>query len=136
MNDLLDSLLGDIDSQVCFERLLVRIINAGEALDFPSSSLGICTFVVCLLAVFQRRSYVNEVEISTSSAAILDNVILSCFPALFERCDRCCDDCCSSSRQLSCNISDPLDVLMSIFLREAKLAGEFASHGLAEQERD
>jgi hypothetical protein len=69
MNDLRDGLVLEVDLEVSIGRLLVRVVDAGEALDLARSSLLVEAGSVSLLAVLERGGDVDEEKSSSGRSA-------------------------------------------------------------------
>jgi hypothetical protein len=135
VDDLRDSLSGDVDSQVSLGRSLVDIIDASEALDLSPACLGIQTPSVSLLSVLQRGVDVNEEEVGTGSTILQDGVLGGLSGSLVGS-GRGSDDGCTSAGELRGDESDTLEVGVSVFSRVSEFGREFLSDGFAEEEGD
>lgn len=93
--------LGEINGKVGIGRNFVLVVNSGESLDLTSSSLGVDTPSVGLLAEVERSGDVDEEEVSSSSSSVLDDVGLGGFAGSFVRSDRGGNDGSSGTREFS-----------------------------------
>lgn len=135
MDDLRNSLPSHIDGQVGIVRVLVDVVDTGEALDLTSTGPSIETLAVSRLAVLERGSDVDEEEVATRTTA-LEHMLLGSLSRAFMRSNGSCDDSCTSASELTSNVGDSLDVLVSVFSRETEFCREFLADGFAEEEGD
>ena len=112
-------------------RVLIRIIDTGETLDFARARTSVDPALVRLLAVLQRRGDVNEIE----TPVLLDQLTRS-LARILERRDRGGNDSGAGACHLRRHPPDTLDVLVAVLAREAELGGELGAHGLAEEQGD
>jgi hypothetical protein len=123
--------LGDIDGQVGVLGGLVRVVDAGEALNLARARLGVDAALVCLLAVLEGRGDVDEVE----GAVLLDEV-LGGLAAALEGGDGGGDDGGARLGQLRGDEGDAPDVGVAVGAAEAQLGGELGADCVAEEQRD
>jgi len=123
-------LLFHVDHQVRLHGRLVRVIDAGEALDLASARLLVDAALVCLLGILERRRHVDEVEVA---------VLLHQLPRVLSRRlkggDGRRNDGRAGPRQLRRNKGDAGNVLVAVLLAEAQLGRELVADRLAEEER-
>lgn len=136
VDDLLDGLLGGVDDEVGLRWGLVRVVDAGEALNLATPRLRVDALAVHLLAVLERRSDVDEEEVATATTTVLDDVVTGSLAARLEGRDGSRDDGGTGAGELGGDVCDTEDVFVTVFVREAELSRQLASDGLSEQKRD
>jgi hypothetical protein len=123
--------LGDIHHEVRLGGLLVRVVDASEALDLAVSRLGVDAAAISLLRVLERRRNVHEVE-----ATVLLDQLAGRFSAVLKRRDGRGNDYCAGLGELGCDEGDAADVAVAVFACETEFGGELGADRLAEEERD
>ena len=119
VDDLRNSLFRHIDGQVGIVRVLIDVVDTSEALDLTSTGPSIETLAVGGLAVLERSRDVDEEEVATSTTA-LEHMLLGSLSRAFVRSSGSGDDSCTSTSKLTSDVSDSLDVLVSVFSGEAE----------------
>ena len=119
VDDLRNGLPSHIDGQVGILRVLVDVVDTGEALDLTSTGPSIETLAVGSLTVLERGRDVDEEEVSTSTTA-LEHMLLGSLARAFMRSNGSCDDSCASAGEFTSDVGDSLDVLVSVFSGEAE----------------
>jgi hypothetical protein len=72
MNNLADTLLGGIDSEISLARNLIRVINTSETLDLTSTSSLVNTFSIPAFALFEGGSNMDpEKNLIVSQCTVL-----------------------------------------------------------------
>lgn len=131
MHDGANVLLLKVDNQVGLEGSLIGVIDTGEALDLASTSGGVDTSSVGLLAVLDGSGNVNEEE----GAGLLDEVA-SLLTGVLEGSNRGGDDGSTGLGELRGNEGNSGDVEVTIPSAEAKLGRELVSDSLTEKHGD
>ena len=124
-------LLLEVDDQVGLGGGLVRVVDAGEALDLAGASLLVDATLVRLLAVLERGCDVHEVEV----AELLDE-LTSALAVVLVGSDGGRDDGGSRAGQLAGDEGNALDVLAAVLAAEAELGRELVADSLAQEQRD
>lgn len=122
---------GQVNRKIRLGGDLVRVIDAGEALDLAVAGGLVDATLVRLLGVLERCRHVHEVEV----AVLGDGVAGSLSAGLEGRNGR--DDGGSAGLgELGGDKGNAGDVLVAVGAREAKFARELGAHGIAEEEGD
>ena len=116
MDNVPDSRLLNVHGESGVGGNLVRVVHAGEPLDLSSAGLGVDSPFVGLLCVLERRGNVHEIE-----AAVLGDGLARLLAAVVKGSDRGCDDRSAGLGELGRDEGGPLDVLVSILARKAKV---------------
>src|SRR4029453_13067895 len=118
-------LLG-VDAHVGVARLLVRVVDAGEPLDLAPEGLLVQTLDVASRTLLDRGRHEDLHERSP----LLDE-LTRLLPRLFVRRDCCCDDRRAVPCQARGNPADPLDVRITVILREPETFREMRADCVA-----
>jgi len=132
VDNLGDSVSSEISGDVRVGRLLVDIVNTGEALDLAVSGSLVQSSSVDLLTVLQWCRDVDEVVVSArSSDRLLDGL-----SGLFVWRSRGGDDGRTGLGELGGDEGDSEEVLVLVFVGHAEVRGELVADVLAQEERD
>ena len=123
--------LGDVDDEIGLGRLLVRVVDTGEALDLAIACLGIDATPVRLLGELERRRHMHEVE-----ATVLLDELAGRLSAVLEGRDGRGDDDGAGLCEFRGDEGDAADVAVAVFAGEAEFGGELGADGFAEEQRD
>src|SRR2546430_2953659 len=107
--------LGGIDHHFSIRRLLVGVRNPGEFLDNSSPRLRVETFAIALFAYVNRRGEMHQ----NKSANWLDHGA-HMFASRVIRRDRSTNCNAAILGNLGSDVSDPVNVEVSMFLGKAK----------------
>lgn len=131
MHDGPDVRLGQVDGEIGLLGRLVRVVDAGEALDLAAASAGVDAALVSGLAVLERGVDVDKVE-----GAVLLAELAGRLAALLEGSDGRSNDGSAGASQLRGDESDAADVDVAVLAGEAKLRRQLVTDSVTEQQRD
>jgi hypothetical protein len=100
VDNLRNAVLGEVDSQIRIFWNFEIIVHPGQASEGPVPCLGVHTTPVSFLAVLNRGRHVDDEEIAARSCLMLNGLTYS-LPSCFVRRNRCRDNRCASTRELS-----------------------------------
>ena len=132
MNNLGDGVRSEVDREVGVRRLLVDVINAGEALDLAVPGSLVQASSVDLLTPLERSRDVDEEVVSTSTG----NLVLDGLSGGGVRGSRGGDDGGTGLGELGGDKADSEEVEVLVLVRRAQLGGKLVSNVLAQEERD
>src|SRR5262249_15409049 len=107
-------------------RLLVRVVDPGEALDLSGERLRVQAVHVAACALVDRG-----LDEDLHERAVLLDRRAGLGPGLDVRGDRRTDDGAALAREPRCDPPDPLDVRVAVLLREAETLREVRAHRVA-----
>lgn len=131
MHDVPHTLRLRIDDEIGLGRLLIRVVDAREALDLTSPRARIHAALIRLLRVLEGRGDVDEEEV-----AVLRDGVAGLLAGILERRDRGGDDGGAGLGEFGGDEGDALDVCVAVFAREAEFGGELGADGVAEEQGD
>src|SRR4029077_5018863 len=115
-----------VDAHLGIARLLVRVVDTGEALDLTLECLLVETLDVAARALLDGRGDVHL----DGGAPLLDEVP-RLLPRLLVRRDRRSDHCGAVSGQARGDPANSLDVRIAVLLREPEPLRQVRAHGVA-----
>src|SRR5690606_41981755 len=107
-------------------RRFVRIVNSGKAFDEPGARFGIETFDVTLLTHLNWR-----IDEDFEIASVAGNQVTVCLPVSFVRRNGRANRDATVFRDLTCDVSDPLDVRGAVLFRESEAFAEMGTHDVS-----
>lgn len=136
MSDFRHSHLGQVDDEVRVLWCLVNVIDASEALDLASASLGVDSPPVRLFAVLERSGDVDQEEVAAGSTASLGDSLASGSAAALVRRDGSRNHTSAGAGKLGRDECDALDVPVAVLGGEAEFGRKLRADGFTEKERD
>ena len=120
MDNFLNAVLGEVDSQICILWNLESLVHPGQSSESPLSRSSVHTTSVGFLAILDWGRDVDEEEVATRTCLVRDCLAYSPSSCIV-RGDWCRNNCCASARELRCDKSYSLQVYVALLPRNSMI---------------